>query len=75
MTFDGKRSFGMHKKALAYSLWAVLFVCIVFGGFGFVLSVFDKPFSQWEVPFLKWETPSLAIGFVCVLAGCVGEEV
>lgn len=68
LAFDIKHSFSINKKVLTYSLCATLFVFVVFGGFGFILSAFDKPLLQWE-------TPSLAIGFICVLAGCIGEEI
>lgn len=70
-----KHSFNINKKVLAYCLCTTLFLFIVFGGFGFVRSVFGKPFLQWEIQFLQWETPSLAIGFICVLVGCIGEEI
>ena len=75
VVFDVKHRLRINKKVLAYSICAALFVFVVFGGFGFVLSVFGKPLSQWGVPFLKWNTPSLAIGFICVLVGCIGEEI
>jgi membrane protease YdiL (CAAX protease family) len=75
ITFDVKHSFSINKKVLFCSISAAIFVLIVFYGFGFILSVFDKPFSQWKIPFLQWETPSLTIGFVCLLIGCIGEEI
>jgi membrane protease YdiL (CAAX protease family) len=68
LAFDVKHSFSINKKVLTYSIYAALFVFIVFGGFGLILSAFGKPF-------LKWETPSLTIGFICVLVGCIGEEI
>ena len=67
-TFDVKHRFRVNKKVLIYSIFAMLFVFAVFGGFGLVLSGFSKPSLQWN-------TPSLAIGFICVLAGCIGEEI
>jgi len=72
---DVKRVFRINKKVLTYSVFAALFVFVVLGGFGFILSVFGKPFSEWEIPVLKWETPSLAISFICLTAGCISEEV
>ena len=75
ITFNVKHSFSINKKVLTYSMWGTLFVFIVFLGFSFTLSAFNKSFFAMEVPFLKWETPSLAIGFICVLAGCIGEEI
>jgi len=68
LAFDAKRSFKINKKVLVNCICASLFVFVVFGGFGFILSVFGKPFSQWKIP-------SMAIGFICVLAGCIGEEI
>ena len=73
--FDPAYSFSINKKVLICSICSALFVLIVFWGFGFFLSVAGKPFSQWEIPLLEWETPSLFIGFVCVLLGCIGEEI
>jgi len=75
VTFNVKHRLHINKKVLIYSICATLFVFVVFGGFGFALSVFGKSFSQWDIPFLKWNTPSLSIGFICVLAGCIGEEI
>ena len=66
--FDKKRRLGINKKVLAYSVCAALFVFIVFGSFGCVLAAFEKPVLQWE-------TPSLAIGFICMLVGCITEEI
>ena len=75
VVFDVNYRFRMSKEVLTYTICAALFVFVVFGGFGSLLSVFGKPLSQWDIPFLKWDTPSLAIGFICVFAGCIGEEI
>ena len=73
--FDLTYSFIINKRVLLYSICAALFVVIVFWGFGFFLSAFGKPFSLWEIPLLEWQTPSLTVSFLCVLLGCIGEEI
>ena len=66
--FDVKRSFKMDKKILIYCLGSALFIFAVFLVFGFILSASGKPFTQWE-------TPSLVISILCIIIGCIGEEI
>lgn len=66
--FDVKRSFKMNKKGLIYCLCSTLFIYAIFLIFGYILSTSGKPFTQWE-------TSSLAISILCIIAGCIGEEI
>lgn len=66
--FNPKRSFTISKKALVFCLCSALFLFAVFVVCGFVLSAFGKPFSQWG-------NPALAINILCLIAGCIGEEI
>lgn len=66
--FDVKRSFRINKRAFIYCLGTILLIFAIFLIFGFILSASGKPFTQWE-------TPSLVISILCIIAGCIGEEV
>lgn len=67
VSFDIKRSFSINKRVLLYCLCSMLFVLAVFCPIGF--------FSASSRPFTEWETPSVVISILCMIAGCIGEEI
>lgn len=66
--FDIKQRFGISKKGWTYCLASIAALSAVFFIFSYSLNLLNNTFSQWE-------TPSLTISILCIIAGCIAEEI